>query len=163
MQVLKDLILCHAWLYTQAKQRKCCLLGSNALQWFRTRAIHTQDTFIWEVSFGFGIIRGMWMQFALSTSHPVFHQSRALNRGVFLTPGKSSSWQSVSVVSCKQPCGVMPHLPQDLALPWEGDTSTLNGGKIEIACFDKILFCRSYAEEKSYFIWPNLLWASPWW
>lgn len=96
------------------------------------------------------------MQFGLSLHRPAFHQSRALMNSA------PDIWEKqllhfVSVVSCKQPCGVMPHLPQELALPWEGGTETLNGGKIEMACFDKTLFCSSYAEEKSCFIQTNLL------
>lgn len=51
----------------------------------------------------------MWTQSDISIYHPVFQKSRAwTNRGVCLRAGKSSHWPSVSVGSCKQPCGVLP-------------------------------------------------------
>lgn len=125
MQVLKDAVLCHPWLYTQA-----CVYTGKANAASRGHILYSdsgQEPFIPEIylfeRFALALGRGIRLQFGLSIYPPAFHQSRALmNRGVLLTFGKSSCWQSVSVVSCKQPCGVKPHLPQELALLWEGDT-----------------------------------------
>jgi len=108
-------------------------LWSYTLQWFSAKGNHTWDISVWEVCFGCVVIKGCECNLVISVYHLVFQKNRAwMNRGVCVIAGKSSRWPSVSVGLCKQPCVVLPHLTQEVTLPREEDTLTLNGRKLEM-------------------------------
>lgn len=128
MQLLKDPVLCQAWFYTRAcvfKAKQMLPLGIIYFTVIEDKGhSYLRDTYfrgllcLWDCKRN---VNAIW---SLSTPPCLSPKQGLGEQGSVPDIREKQLLQAASVVSCKQPCGVMPHLPQELALLWEGGTET---------------------------------------